>query len=104
MTGVYRCSLLCNCRNLAIAICRRNLKSTTQPLMTLDSACRELDEIAQLLIEEHRLVRLMRAHGEAPSAVDESRAYAGGISQMALMLQPLLIAALDLELASALVA
>ena len=72
--------------------------------MPLDSACRELDEIAQLLIEEHRLVRLMRSHGEAPSVVDESRAYAGGISQLALMLQPMLLAALDLEMANALVA
>ena len=73
-----------------------------QPPMSLDTACRELDEIAQLLIEEHRLIRCMRAHGEAPCVCDESRAYAGGISQLALMMQPLLIAALDLEMAAAL--
>ena len=72
--------------------------------MPLQSACRELDEIAQLLIEEHRLVRLMRAHGESPCVTDEARAYAGGLSQVALMLQPMLLAALDLELEAALVA
>lgn len=72
--------------------------------MPLQSACRELDEIAQLLVREHELIRLMRAHGEAPCVTDESRSYAGGISQMALMLQPMLLAALDLEMAAALVA
>ena len=72
--------------------------------MPLQSACRELDEIAALLIEEHRLIRCMRSHGEAPCVADEARAYAGGLSQVALMLQPMLIAALDLETAAALVA
>ena len=72
--------------------------------MSLDTACRELDEIAGLLVEEHRLIRCMRAHGEVPSAVDEARAYAGGLSQVALMLQPMLLEALDLEMAAALVA
>lgn len=72
--------------------------------MSLDTNCRELDEIAGLLVEEHRLIRCMRAHGEAPCVTDEAMAYSGGISQMALMLQPLLIAALDLELEDALVA
>ena len=70
--------------------------------MPLQSACRELDEITQLLIEEHRLIRLMRNHGEPPSAVDEARSYAGGLSQVALLLQPMLLAALDLELEAAL--
>ena len=70
--------------------------------MTLASTCRELREISALLVEEHRLVRLMRAHGESPCVTDEARAFAGGISQMALMMQPLLIAALDLEMAAAL--
>jgi hypothetical protein len=72
--------------------------------MPLDSACRELDEIAQLLIREHELIRCMRAHGEPPCEGDESRAYAGGISQLALMLQPLLLTALESETAAALVA
>ena len=70
--------------------------------MNLDTSCRELDEIAQLLIREHELIRCMRSHGEAPCVADEARAYAGGLSQLALMLQPLLIAALDLELEAAL--
>lgn len=71
--------------------------------MPLQSACRELDEIAQLLVREHELIRCMRAHGESPcEAVDEARAYSGGISQLALMLQPMLLAALDLETAAAL--
>ena len=72
--------------------------------MSLDTSCRELDEIAGLLIEEHRLIRCMRAHGEAPCVADEARAYAGGMSQLALMLQPMLLAALDLELEAACVA
>lgn len=72
--------------------------------MPLQSACRELDEIAQLLIREHELIRLMRSHGEPPCLADEARSYAGGISQLALMMQPLLLAALDLELEAALVA
>ena len=72
--------------------------------MPLQSACRELDEIAGLLVREHELIRLMRGRGEQPCICDESRAYSGGISQLALMLQPLLIAALDLELEAALVA
>ena len=72
--------------------------------MTITSACRELDEIAGLLVEEHRLIRCMRAHGEQPCMCDESRAYSGGISQLALMLQPLLLEALDLEMTAALVA
>ena len=72
--------------------------------MPLQSACRELDEIAGLLIREHELIRLMRAHGEAPCEVDEARTYAGGLSQVALLLQPMLIAALDLEMEAALVA
>ena len=72
--------------------------------MSLDTACRELDEIAQLLIREHELIRLMRSRGEQPCVCDESRAYAGGLSQVALLLQPMLLAALDLEMAAALVA
>ena len=70
--------------------------------MPLATSCRELQEISELLVEEHRLVRLMRCHGEAPALMNEARAYSGGISQLALMLQPLLIAALDLELEAAL--
>ena len=72
--------------------------------MPLDTSCCELQEISELLVEEHQLNRCMRAHGEAPSAIDEARAYAGGISQLALMLQPMLLAALDLELEAACVA
>ena len=72
--------------------------------MDLDASCRELGEIAGLLIEEHRLIRLMRSHGEPPFEADEARSYAGGISQLALMMQPLLLEALDLEMAAALVA
>ena len=70
--------------------------------MSLQSSCRELDEIAALLVREHELVRCMRAAGEPPCEVDEARAYAGGISQLALIMQPLLIAALDLEMEAAL--
>ena len=72
--------------------------------MTLAAACCELNQIAALVNQEHELIRCMRAHGEAPCVSDEARAYAGGLSQVALMMQPLLIAALDLELESALVA
>ncbi len=72
--------------------------------MSFDSSCRELDEIAGLLVREHELIRLMRAHGESPCEADEARAYAGGLSQVALLLMPLTLAALDLETAAALVA
>ena len=68
--------------------------------MPLATSCRELQEISELLVEEHRLVRLMRCHGDAPALMDEARVYSGGISQLALMMQPLLLAALDLEIAS----
>ena len=70
--------------------------------MTITSACRALDEIAQLLVREHELIRLMRGRGEQPCMCDEARAYSGGISQLALMMQPLLLEALDLELEAAL--
>ena len=72
--------------------------------MPLDTSCCELNQIAALVNQEHELIRCMRAHGEAPSVTDEARAYAGGLSQVALLLQPMLLAALDLELEAALVA
>ena len=72
--------------------------------MPLATSCRELHEIAELVNREHELVRLMRRHGEPPCVSDEVTTYAGGISQVALMMQPLLLAALDLEMEAACVA
>ena len=94
--------MICDWWGFATTIRARNLRIVINPSMPLATSCRELQEISALLVEEHELIRCMRAHGEAPCVTDEAMAYAGGISQMALMLQPLLIAALDLELEAAL--
>ena len=93
-----------NWLKFAFSISARKVKIATYPSMPLATSCRELQEISALLVEEHRLVRLMRRCGEAPCVTDEAMAYAGGISQLALMLQPMLLAALDLELEAACVA
>ena len=44
----------------------------------------------------------MRAEGEQPPVIDEARAYSGAMAQLLCMHGPLLIAALDLEMAAAL--
>ena len=71
--------------------------------MSLDTSCRELQEIAALLVEEHQLIRCMRAEGKVPTVEEEARAYSGGISQIYCLTGPLLIEALNLEMAAALV-
>ena len=68
----------------------------------LDQSCSELAVIAQLITEELALIRDMRAHGEVPPTVDEARAYSGAMAQLLCMHGPLLIEALDLEMAAAL--
>ena len=70
--------------------------------MSLQSSCRELQEIAELVNREHELVRLMRRHGEPPCVSDEVMTYSGGIAQLHLMNSVLLCAALDLEMEAAL--
>ena len=70
----------------------------------LDQSCSELEAIAGLITEELALIRDMRAHGEVPPTADEARAYSGAISQLFALHGPLLIAALDLEMAAACVA
>ena len=63
----------------------------------------ELEQIAGLIVEEHRLIHCMRhCEGEAPEPAAEAASLAAGVSQWALLIKPLQLAALDLELASAL--
>ena len=71
--------------------------------MPLDDACMELEQIAGLIVEEHRLIHCMRhCEGEAPEPAAEAASLAAGISQVALMIRPLQLAAIDLELAASL--
>lgn len=71
--------------------------------MPLADQFAELDSIAQLIVEEHALIRCMRhCEGEAPEPAAEAASLAAGISQWALLIQPLQLAALDLEMAAAL--
>ena len=72
--------------------------------MPLASVCAELHEIALLTAAEHQIIRAMRRHGEAPDPVEEARTYAAGFAQIALMITPLRLEALDMEMAAALVA
>ena len=70
--------------------------------MSLDQSCAELEAIAQLITEELALIRCIRSHGEAPTVEEEVRSYAGAMGQLLCIRGPLLIAALDLEMAAAL--
>ena len=70
----------------------------------LDQSCSELEAIAGLINQELQLIRCMRAEGEQPPVADEARAYSGAMAQLLCMHGPLLIAALDLEMAAAYVA
>ena len=72
--------------------------------MHLDGVFTELHEIALLTAAEHQVIRVMRHHGEAPEPEAEARCYAAGFAQIALMITPLQLEALDLETAAAWVA
>ena len=71
--------------------------------MPLDDACAELRQISAIVCEEIQLIHCMRhCQGEAPEPAAEAASLAAGISQVALMIRPLQLAALDLELAASL--
>ena len=62
--------------------------------MALDRACADCEVIADLICKELELIQSQ----EPFTAIETANTYAGGISQLALLRGPLLIAALDLEL------
>ena len=72
--------------------------------MSLGDHLAGLDTIAGLIVEEHQMIRCLRCQGEPPEPEAEARAYAAGLAQMAMLIRPLQMAALDLELQSAWVA
>ena len=69
--------------------------------MPLDDACAELQQISAIVCEEIQLIHCMRCQGEAPEPEAEAASLAAGIGQVALMIRPLQLAALDLEMAAA---
>ena len=72
--------------------------------MPLSSVCEELHQIALLTAAEAQIIRCMRRNGEAPEPEAEARCYAAGFAQIALMIRPLQMEALELETADAWVA
>ena len=72
--------------------------------MPLADHLAELEPIARLITQEHELIHCLRCQGEPPEPEAEARAYAAGLAQMALMIRPLQMAALDLELEASWVA
>ena len=71
--------------------------------MPLDDACAELRQISAIVCEEIQLIHCMRhCQGEAPEPAAEAASMAAGVAQLALLLMPLALAALDLELAASL--
>ena len=72
--------------------------------MTFAEHCSELHQIAVALVAENSLIQEMREEGEAPEVELEARSMAAGIAQIGLLIQPLQLAALDLETENAWVA
>jgi len=72
--------------------------------MSLASACVDLHQIASLLVAEHELITAMRADGVGPEPEAEARCYGAAMAQLALMIRPMQMAALDAEMASVWVA
>ena len=71
--------------------------------MPLDDACSELQQISAIVCKEIQLIHCMRhCQGKAPQPEAEAASLAAGVAQIALMIQPLQLAALDLELAASL--
>ena len=72
--------------------------------MPLSHQLEQIEPIASLIVEEHRMIRCLRCQGEPPAPEAEARAYAAALAMPALMLRPLQMKAIELETASAWVA